>query len=120
MNIWLRAGKKNIKHTLKSIDECRISWGKVKKINKGSAIIEYHPLIFNNDKLILGEVIDREVITSFADKGFVKDLKIGDIVTIHWGFVCEEINKAQLINLQKYTKESLNIFNWQAKEFLYA
>ncbi len=120
MNIWLRAGKLNIKHTLKSIDECRISWGKVRQVKKNSLIVEYQPLIIVNDQLQLGEIIDREVLTQFDDKGFVKDLKIGDIVTIHWGWVCEKINNAQLANLQKYTLESLNIFNKQVIEFLYA
>jgi hydrogenase maturation factor len=120
MNIWLRAGKLNINHTLKSIDECRISWGKVKKIKKSSIIVDFMPLIIKNDKIMLGEAMEREVLTQFDDKGFVKDLKIGDVVTIHWGWVCEVINNAQLNNLKKYTLESLNIFNQQGKEFLYA
>jgi hypothetical protein len=120
MNMWTRTGKLNIKHTLKSIDECRISWGKVKKIKKNAVIVEYQPLLINNDKIQLGEVEDREVLTQFDNKGFVKNLKKGDIVTIHWGWVCEKINNLQLRNLQKYTQESLNIFNQQVIEFLYA
>lgn len=119
MNIWLRAGKKNIKHTLKSIDECRISWGKVKEIKKASVIVDYQPLIIINDQLVLGDKFDREVLTRFDDKGFVKGLKKSDIVTIHWGWGCEKISNHQLANLQKYTLESLNIFNCQVGEFLY-
>ncbi|MBD3359589.1 MAG: hypothetical protein GF365_02680 [Candidatus Buchananbacteria bacterium] len=120
MNMWIRTGKLNIKHTLKSIDECRISWGKVKKIKKNSVIIEYQPLIIENDKLKFGEIIDREALTQIDDKGFVQDLQVNDIVTIHWGWICEKINQKQLINLKKYTLESLNIFNQQVLEFLYA
>lgn len=120
MNIWLRAGKKNIKHTLESINECRISWGKVKEIKKSSVIVDYQSLMIKDDKLILSEGVEREVLTQFEDKGFVKDLKVGEIVTIHWGWVCEKINQNQLKNLQKYTLESLKIFNHQVKEFLYA
>jgi len=120
MNIWLRAGKKNIKHTLDSINECRIAWGSVKKIKKSSIIVQYQPLIIEDDNLKLGEEIEREVITQFDDKGFLKDIKIGDKVTIHWGWVCEKINNEQLINLRKYTQESINIFNNQILEFLYA
>jgi len=120
MNIWLRAGKLNINHTLKSIDECRISWGKIKKINKSTVLVEYLPLIIKNDKIILGDTIEREVLTQFNNKGFVKDLNIGDMVTIHWGWVCEKINQEQLNNLKKYTLESLDVFNKQGKEFIYA
>lgn len=120
MNIWLRAGKINIKHTLKSIDECRISWGKVKNIKKSSIIVDYQPLVIENEKIKQGQIIDREVLTRFDDRGFVNDLNVGDMVTIHWGWVCEKINSEQLKNLQKYTKESLAIFNQQIKEFLYA
>jgi len=120
MNIWLRAGKINIQHTLKSIDECRISWGKVKEIKKSSVIVDWQPLIIAEDKLKQGQMTQREILTQFNEQGFVKDLKIGDIVTIHWGWVCEKINAEQLRNLQRYTKESLEIFNQQAKEFIYA
>jgi hypothetical protein len=120
MNIWLRAGKINIQHTLKSIDECRISWGKVTEIKKSSVLVDWQPLIIENDKLKQGQIIKREVLTQFSNQGFVKDLNIGDIVTIHWGWVCEKINDNQLKNLHKYTLESLTIFNKQAKEFLYA
>jgi hypothetical protein len=119
MNIWLRAGKMNIKHTLKSIDECRISWGTVKKINKSRIIIDFQPLIFLDNKLILGNNYDREVLTQFNDKGFVRDLKVGDLVTVHWGWVCEKINDEQLKNLIKYTRESLIIFNKQMGAFTY-
>ncbi len=120
INIWLRAGKMNIKHTLHSINECRISWGKVKKIKKNSVIVEYQPLVIENDKLKFDKIIDREVLTKFDDKSFVKDLQINDIITIHWGWVCEKINQSQLINLKKYTCQSLKIFNQQVLEFLYA
>jgi len=120
MNIWARTGAKNIKHTLKSIDECRISWGKVKEIKKTKIVVDFQPLVIKDDKLQLGEPIDREAITYLDDKSFVRNLKIGDIVTIHWGFVCEKINNEQLKNLRKYTEESLRIFNQQIKEFLYA
>ncbi|MBN1326182.1 hypothetical protein JW977_04380 [Candidatus Falkowbacteria bacterium] len=120
MNIWLRAGKKNIKHTLKTIDECRISWGEVQKINKSTILVKFQPLIFLNDQLGLGEIKEREVLIRFNDKGFVRDLQKGDLVTIHWGWACEKINQKQLQNLIKYTTESLKIFNKQSKEFLYA
>ncbi len=120
MNMWVRTGKLNIKHTLKSIDECRISWGKVKEIKNNSIIVQYQPFEIKNDQLIMGDVIEREVLTHFDDKGFVRNLNLGDIVTIHWGWVCEKINETQLTNLKKYTFESLNIFNKQVVEFLYA
>jgi hydrogenase maturation factor len=118
MNIWLRAGKINIQHTLKSIDECRISWGKVREIKKSSVVVDYQPLIIENDILKQGSAVKREVLTQFNDQGFVKDLKIGDVVTIHWGWVCEKIDKVQLANLKKYTEESLIIFNRQVGQFL--
>ncbi len=119
MNIWLRAGKLNINHTLKSIDECRISWGKVRKINKSTIVVDYQPLVMKNDKISLGDIIAREVVTHFDDKGFIRDLEIGDIVTVHWGWVCEKINQEQLNNLKKYTLESLDVFNKQSGDFLF-
>jgi len=114
VNIWLRAGKLNISHTLKSIDECRISWGKVKNIKKSSLMVEFQPLVIVSNKIQIGQPIEREVVTHIEDKSFIREIEIGDLVTIHWGWVCERINEEQLKYLKKYTVMALNIFNCQS------
>ena len=37
------------------------------------------------------------------DKVFVPELKMGDIVSCHWGRISEKITRGQLDNLIKYT-----------------
>lgn len=102
MNIFFRTGHHAVPHTISTMDNCRISWGRVAgmikdKKNENRYIVETQPLIYANNKLILG-VTETKVVTSIAVV-----LKTGDWVSIHWGYVCDILSPRQLILLKKYT-----------------
>jgi hydrogenase maturation factor len=108
-SIWRRTGNIKTAHTLATMDACRISWGKVIKINPHSLIVKTKPLTVNNQgKIIESEkFIKREILNYFEGNILLKDIKIGDCVSLHWGCVCEKVNSQQVENLQKYTNLSL-------------
>ncbi|MFA6321893.1 MAG: DUF6390 family protein [Candidatus Buchananbacteria bacterium] len=120
LNIPKRTGHYPLEHTIKTMDECRIGWGKVKEqkseikdlnnLTKG-IIIEYQPLAVAGDKLVLAEPIEREVWLEVNNKSFVAELKVGDFVSIHWGWVCDYLSQEQKQNLEKWTKYNLNLAN---------
>ena len=43
--------------------------------------------------------------------GFVGDLAPGDLVALHWHWVCDKLNPQQLRQLQLYTARHLRIAN---------
>jgi len=61
-------------------DKCRISWGKVLKINGSKVLVDYRPLLRKNSAFNLSEPISKK---ADWDKNFVLQLKTGDIVSIH-------------------------------------
>ena len=91
LSVWKQVNDIDSVQTLNAMDLCRISWGRVKKAKKLSLKVEYQPLVFNGNKLDLGELILQKVSYRIKDKGFIKKPKIGDWVSIHWGFVCEVV-----------------------------
>jgi len=114
INIPKRTGYYPVAHTLQTMDECRISWGQIKSgenINKiaGKITIEYQPLKILDNKLILGEITNRDVWLSNDDKSFVSNLKPGDYVSIHWGWVCDILSERQKNNLEKWTIHNMKL-----------
>ena len=108
-SVWRRTGNIKTAHTLATMDACRISWGKIKKIKPQSLIVETWPLISDSKGRITEskKSIEREILNYFEGSILLKDIKIGDYVSLHWGCVCEKLTKNQVVNLQKYTDLSL-------------
>jgi len=110
-NVWKRTGNLDVAHTLSTMDLCRISWGKIKKIKKPYLEVEYQPLILEKDKLKLGNLIPQKVLFEMDNDGFIKEPRIGQWVSFHWEFACEFLNKKQINYLKKYTQESIDLAN---------
>jgi len=111
LSVWKRTGNLDVMHTLNSMDLCRISWGKIKKIDLPNLEVEYQPLALENDRLKLGSVVSQKVLTEINESGFIKKPRLGQWISFHWGFACEILNHQQVENLKKYTEESIQLVN---------
>ncbi|MFA6537685.1 MAG: DUF6390 family protein [Patescibacteria group bacterium] len=126
-NIPKRTGHYPVEHTLKTMDECRISWGRLKnpksEIRNPKQIsnsklqmtktmtVKYQPLAIIGDKIELGLPVEKEVWLEINDKAFVLPPKVGDYVAIHWNWVCDILTENQVKNLEKWTKYNLALAN---------
>jgi len=93
-------------------DLCKISWGKILKIEDyklqiANLIVEYQPLL-KERKWFLGKPIKRRI---FWFKSILPKVKVGDFVSFHWDLVLEKLTKKDLENLKKYTQLSIEIAN---------
>jgi len=111
LDIWKRTGHEEREHTLESIDSCRVSWGTVQEINGPRITVKSEPLIYENRKLHLGEAALRPINRRLEQEPDLDQLKIGDLITIHWGVICEVINRRQLNHLRRYTLRHLALAN---------
>lgn len=115
-NIFKRTGHVVSFHTLQTMDECRISWGKIiktqnSKLKAQSYLVETQKLAEINHRLKLNKQIFKTVKLDYRGKSFIKNLKVGDWISFHWGFVCDVLTKKQVKNLEFYTKQAINFFN---------
>lgn len=111
LNIWKRTGNLDIFHTLNTMDLCRISWGKIKKIDWPNLEVEYQPLTIKNERIELGGLVNHRILGEINSSGFIQEPKIEDWISFHWNFACEVLNLNQIKNLDKYTKESIKLIN---------
>ncbi|MEK9175152.1 MAG: DUF6390 family protein, partial [Patescibacteria group bacterium] len=110
-NIWKRTGHLEEAHTLESMNECRISSGKVEKIDGPFITVATKSLIFIKNKLKLGNIEKRKIARSLESSIEIDDVKIGDIVSIHWGVPCEVISEKKAKTIEYYTLKSIALAN---------
>lgn len=105
--IYVRTGKNAISHTLHTMDSCRIGWGRVLSADtkKGIYTISMSHITYNKKKLILASP------TPTAVKSIDGIYVIGDIVSVHWGYICGKLMKRQVRNLEHFTGEAVNVAN---------
>jgi hydrogenase maturation factor len=127
-SIFTRTGHRMIAHTVQTMDECRISWGKIiSKRKSGNELEAMDNKKRNTDKINDGLWVRTQKLVSAGGKlHFIdgverklslpvderkNDYKAGDYVSFHWGFVCEKISQKQAERLSFYTKHNLKLAN---------
>jgi len=111
MNVWNRTGHEAKPHTVETMDNCRISWGKIISVGRDKIKVKGQKLEYKSGKLMLKKGGVKEISWRVGDKKMVRELKTGDLVTVHWGWVCEKVNKFQVRNLEFYTKRHIKLAN---------
>lgn len=116
-NIFKRTGHDSSFHTLSTMDECRIGWGKVLhaqnpniKAQNSTIIVTTRPLMMSDKTLIFGKEKRKTLNVSYNEKQFIKP-RVGDWVSFHWGQVCDIIGSEQAKNLFYYTSQAIHFFN---------
>jgi hypothetical protein len=93
---------------IKLKDICRVGWGRLSKIKKRSGklkiVVRYQPIVLKGRKVRLGSFIEKEINW---DKKIIKDVKIGDWVSFHWGMLAQAIDRKEVFNLKKYTQNTI-------------
>lgn len=105
---------KNSDIILEAIDNCRIKWGIVegartdKKLKIINNVVNVRFSFLEFDKY--GNlVLEKEMVGEFF--AIDKNIKIGDIVSLHYDFVCDILTLEQKSNLEFWTNYHLDIFN---------
>jgi hydrogenase maturation factor len=114
-SIFTRTGHQQVPHTLDTMDQCRIGWGKIIKIDNSISkkpVIKLlsQKLIFQKGKLDIKDRVERNVVLPVINN-YTKRLKTGDWITFHWGFVCDKIKEFQVRQLKYFTLFNLNLAN---------
>jgi hypothetical protein len=111
LNIWMRTGHLERLHILESMDACRVSWGRVVEVDGPNITVETPVLVYVNGKLALSEPVKKKLVRRLESTTDIEQLKVGEIITIHWDVPCEVITPAQLQQLKKYTLKSIALAN---------
>ena len=96
---------------LNVLDRCRIRWGEIVAITGDDAVVRSRPLVWDGASLGVGEPIVETAKYAVNGSGFVAGLAAGDVVSLHWDWVCDRLSPPQLQRLKHFTARHLRIAN---------
>src|SRR5262249_46097269 len=109
----VRTGHQETPYHLETMDECRVSWGRVVADHGDSLLVERRPLRFAGEAIPPGPPVPRSVLWRFDGKAVVTDISPGDVVAMHWGCACYKLTTRQVRCLTHYTRHHLALANAQ-------
>jgi Family of unknown function (DUF6390) len=107
----LRAGNKDA--PLHVLDQCRIRWGQVEAVCGDQAMVRCRGLTFDGSRLSLGPERVDEVRHSVEGVGLIGPLVPGDVVSLHWDWVCDRLSTSSLRWVRYCTARNLAAVNAQ-------
>lgn len=113
-DVYLRAGLMRDERAvigLERMDSCRISWGRVSAVDGAELVVERSALILRDGKLALSEPRVARVTRQIDGRGFADGARVGDVVSMHWDWVCEVLDPSSLRRLIQNTRRYLALSN---------
>jgi hypothetical protein len=102
LDVHSRVGE--LEHSLQTLDNCRVSWGRVLEVDSAELVVERQPLLLKQGKLVLGEPQRSRMVRQVDGRGFADTARVNDWVSLHWGWVCEVLTPLQHSNIARYTR----------------
>jgi len=102
---------------LRVLDRCRIRWGRVLSAGAGSAVVRSRALEWDGTRLRLGA--PRAEVAATAAGGLElagTEVAVGDVVALHWDWVCERLEPHRLRWLRHLTAVQLDLVNRRLAE----
>ena len=109
LDVSMRTGA--LKESIDDLDRCRISWGHVDRIERDELVVNYRPLILEDGKLALGNPTERRARYQVQGRGYLDMPLPGDMVTMHWNWVCDRLTPQQAAVLESQTEHHIAIAN---------
>jgi len=103
--LYINFVTKKVEPVLKNLDNCLISWGKIKEVQENFLLVNSTELLFEFNEFKLKEK------TKKIDSGLVFSPEKNSFVSVHWNFAVEQIDKTELHNLKKFTEKNINAVN---------
>lgn len=97
---------------LSILEQCRIRWGTVTGVDGERATVVTEPLTVVNGALGFGAPRDESVRWSAGGSSLVRDLVEGDLVSLHWDWVCDRLDADRVAALQHWSNVGMS--TWQA------
>jgi len=111
----VRTGHAEQRHSLETMDACRVSWARVVGEHGDALLVERRALRFDGDDVVLGAPEPRSVLRRIDGTALVPEAGPGDVVAVHWGCACHRLHARQVRDLVRYTRQHLALANAQRR-----
>lgn len=100
-----------VDNVLRTMDSCRIRWGRVLERDGDQVLVNAVSLALVDGKLTFGPT-HTERVTAWRDgHGFIGEVSLDDVVSIHWDWACDVLDAEQVERLIGWTRRQLEIAN---------
>jgi uncharacterized protein DUF6390 len=96
-------GRGNDVAALSILEQCRIRSGLVTEVDGDRALVSSQPLELVDGRLTLGAERLESVRWSVGGRSLVSGLTAGDVVALHWDWVCDVLQEDQAAALQYWS-----------------
>jgi Family of unknown function (DUF6390) len=96
---------------LRVLDQCRTTPAIVRAVSGDAADVLAQPLLWDGSRLALGELEPRRVRWRDGGLAFVERPQPGDLVSLHWDFVCDRLSAGAAERLRRATARALAAVN---------
>jgi hypothetical protein len=97
-----------VEEPLRILDQCRITPARVVAADEGVVTALARPLRYESGNLQLGPPVERTARWSDGGLAFVAPPGPGDLVSLHWDFVCDVLTPAAAHALENATHRALS------------
>jgi hypothetical protein len=96
---------------LERMDQCRISWGRVRAVEGAEVMVDRAPLVLEKGGIALGRPVTVRVQRRVGEAGRLDEFRPGDVASIHWSWACDRLSPASLRALAASTRRSISHTN---------
>ncbi|MGI8577307.1 MAG: DUF6390 family protein [Nocardioidaceae bacterium] len=93
------------------LDQCRIRTGVVESVRGEGATVRTQPLTWDGRRLAVGGNVLIETRWSDDGRAFLDGVQEGDVVSVHWDWICDLLTAAQAQAIQAYEARQLAVTN---------
>ncbi len=105
----LRGGQADA--VIETMDSCRVRWGRVEGRVGDQLIVNAVPLQLLDGRLRLGPPRVERVTAWRDEHSFIGTAAPGDVVSIHWNWACDVLDRASLARLVSRTSRQIAVAN---------
>ena len=98
-----------VEQSMNVLQQCRIRWGRVVGKSNGTLLVDSEPLVWDGRQLVLGPTATESVEAPLDSALAV--IETGDLVAMHWNYVCQAITEGQARALRMSQARHLAIAN---------
>jgi hypothetical protein len=109
---WLSLLPRNLSDQPRLVlDRCRVRWGTVVDLHGDTATVSSSAIEWDGARLNLGPRREETVTVAKGSIRLAGELHPGDVVTLHWDWICGAISGERLEYLRRSTAAHLDIAN---------
>lgn len=109
LDIYRLVGERG--ESLATMDSCRVSWGTVSAVRGPELTVQRRPMVLSEGRLKLDVPVSVRVTRQLEARGFADNVTVGELVSLHWGWVCERLTEPQVRRLERYTLHHIALAN---------